>query len=221
MCICEGPGTKIQPSLGVFSRASLSDSRAAIVKRLRRENNTQFITFRMKKHFDRYQYFCDLKCKIHQFMNMVASQNMQSSLFKAYNADSSASEGCPCCKNIERLLREQIRCVSVIVSTPFNQPFTSLIGPALSEVRLLGGELFSFSPQRRQSVEFASAVQKFDNAVEAYSNVVRTIEGLDEGRHNIPASDMQRALLLRRSLINIVRYAEVLAKEASTVDEEP
>ncbi len=142
-------------------------------------------------------------------------------MYKAYDADRGASRNCPCCGNTERLLREQIRCVGAIVSTPFDHSIMPLIGPHLSQIKLRGGELFSISPQLRQTVDFANAVRNFEAAVEAYCAVIRTIDGVSEGGNNIPQSDLQRAFALRRALISIVRYADVLAEEASPVGEEP
>jgi len=142
-------------------------------------------------------------------------------LFRAYDGDRAAIQHCPCCGNTERLLREQIRCVGAIVSTPFHHSIMPLIEPNLSQIKLRGGELFSISPQLRQTLDFADAVRNFEAAVEAYCAVLRTIDGVKEGGSNIPQSDLQRAFALRRALISIVRYADVLAEEASPVGEEP
>lgn len=119
---------------------------------------------------------------------------------------------------MEKLFIEQIRNVSVIVSTPFHRSIMPLIGPALIEVRLRGRELVSFPPQRRQTDDFSITVEEFSVAVEAYSAALDAINGRGESGGDIPKSDLQRALALRRAFTSMAQYAAALAEEASTVD---
>ena len=124
---------------------------------------------------------------------------------------------CPCCSNVETLLVERIRIVSAEVSVPFHDALLRLIESPLAEIRLTGRDLVSFPPQRRQTEDFARTVRSFGAAVQALCAALDATAL--ENESDIPDPEFRRVFRLRRALVDIARYAEVLAEEALTVEE--